>query len=99
VTDLAKRPRGGWQIGTHRRDGRASPSPWTAEHPDPAPDCYTVYRAANGVFVVHHYLTPTAREPCCVVELIPRDGESDVDTLRRAYPPGALCSRLQKEGM
>lgn len=38
MSDLAKRPRGGWQVGTHfgRKGGNAGP--YDEQHPDPAPD-------------------------------------------------------------
>lgn len=90
MTDLAPRPRGGWQVGSSVR--RTSPGPWTVAHPDPCPDMYGVERK-DGTLIVRHYRHIDAKEPCCVVTVTPAPGESDIEALQRAYPPFALCAR------
>jgi hypothetical protein len=90
VADLATRPRGGWQVGTHFSRSRRL-SPWL-DGEDPCPDVYGVERK-DGRFIVRHYVNADATESCCTVEITPRPGESDIDALRRAHPPFSLCAR------
>lgn len=79
--DMAPRPRGGWQVGTHLTRLHKS----LVETADEAPDRYTVDRSAAPTFVVRHYPSAEAARPCCrPVQVIRRDGEADVDALTRA---------------
>ena len=83
MTDLAKRPKGGWQVGTHLSGlGRGGPV-WLQGKADPAPDVCTVTRQPGGRFLVKHYPSADAADPCCVLELVQRPGETDIDTLAR----------------
>lgn len=70
---------------------RAHPSPWP-DGKDPSPDVYTVTRA-DGAFVIAHYRSDAALAPCCTVTVRPAAGESETDTLHRAYAPFALCTK------
>lgn len=67
---------------------------YSDEHPDPAPDVFTVARKPGGVFSVRHFPAPDVGRSCCVVEVTQRVGEDDVDTLLRA---SALCDRKHDE--
>lgn len=51
--------------------------------PDPCPDYHTVARERDGVFLTKHYPNGAATEPCCVMRIIRRPGESDIDALAR----------------
>ena len=96
MSDLAPRPRGGWQVGTHFSSARPR-GPWNADHPDPSPDCYGVEWLENrSVVRIRHYRTQDDDRPCCVRDVTRRPGESDLDMLQRAYPPFALCARESK---
>ena len=82
--DLAKRPRGGWQVGTHLF-GRNKQSLYNEAHPDPAPDVVAVKRLPDGQFIVAHYPNADAEKPCCrPVHVRTRAGEDEVATLARA---------------
>ena len=76
MSDMARRPRGGWQVG-HRRFGQERP---VADVDDPAPDVYTVARQGHQ-FIVRHYPSAVATTPCCVVTAAAKPGQSDVDVL------------------
>jgi hypothetical protein len=52
--------------------------------PDPCPDVCSVARELPDVFVCRHFPNPAAEEPCCVVRVTRRPGETDTDTLARA---------------
>lgn len=91
--DLAPRPRGGWQVGTHVSRMRREVG---SEGVDPSPDCYTVDRPAPGKFVVRHYRNPVTRQVCCSVELQARADEADGEVLSRAFPPFGICARKQR---
>jgi hypothetical protein len=80
MSDMAPRPRGGWQVGNRLFRQQAA---LEARVKDLAPDVYGVTRVAGG-FVVRHYSTSMAKQPCCEVAITPRPGESDVDALARA---------------
>ena len=90
MSDLAPRPRGGWQVGTHfgKRDSR---------EPISSVDCPDVYAVTWNVdrsaVRIRRYRTADAEEPCCVRDVTRRAGESDGEMLARAYPPFALCVR------
>lgn len=84
MTDMAPRPRGGWQVGSPiARLGRVAAG--LEGRGNLAPDCYSVHRATSGWFIVKHYPTGQARQACCVVEVQPEAGESDSDALARAW--------------
>jgi hypothetical protein len=61
--DLAPRPRGGWQVGTHlsrmARDQQAR-----AAADDPAPDVYTVKRDGDHIRI-GHFTSVLAKKECC----------------------------------
>lgn len=80
--DMAPRPRGGWQVGTHfSRIAKAL----AGGPPSESPDVYTVDRSAAPTFVVRHFPSAEAGRPCCrPVKVTRRVGESEVDTLARA---------------
>src|SRR5262245_27491250 len=87
ATDLERRPRGGWQTGSSLRArlGGGSEPLWLRGDADPAPDCYTVEYLAGGVLRVRHFPDRSTRRPCCTAKVLPRPGESTVDSLHRAY--------------
>lgn len=92
MTDLAARPRGGWQVGA--RGVRELRGPWGPDHPDPSPDCYSVtWYGDRSRAVIRHYRTPDDLAACCITEVTRQPGESDIEALQRAYPPFALCAR------
>ena len=78
--DLATRPRGGWQVGTHWRS-RTAPEALADE--DPAPDVFGVEQRGD-TFIVRHYEHAAARRPHCTVTVTRQPGESNLDALTRA---------------
>jgi hypothetical protein len=90
MSDLAPRPRGGWQVGTHfgKRDQR---------EPIYSVDCPDVYGVEwlqdRSILRIRHFTHPDDETPCCIREVTRRAGESDGEMLARAYPPFALCAR------
>jgi hypothetical protein len=85
VGDLAPRPRGGWQVGTHLSQLRRVAAGLEGKG-DPAPDCCTVARVAEGVFLVRHFPSADAARPCCrPVRVTRRAEEHDIDALARAW--------------
>lgn len=94
MSDLAPRPRGGWQVGTHFGRDRDRRGPYGPDHPDPSPDCYGVaWNADRSKVSIRHFTHPDDDTPCCIREVTRRVGESDAEMLARAYPPFALCAR------
>jgi hypothetical protein len=92
---MAPRPRGGWQVGTSFARTQRAIAEYQLD--DPAPDVYTVQRLAGGDWRVTHYRHRDDRQACCVREVTPRPGESEIETLARTYPPFALCARHTQE--
>lgn len=85
MSDLAPRPRGGWQVGSHF-------GKW--DHRAPSLDCYGVeWRDARTIVRIRHYREYDDAQPCCVRDVTRRPGESDLEMLARAYPPFVLCAR------
>ena len=84
MADLNARPRGGWQLGNFRHKRGRNFGPYSDANPDPAPEASSVTRQADGSFLVRHFPHIDAQQPCCVVKVTPRDGESDIETLARA---------------
>jgi hypothetical protein len=85
MSDLAKRPRGGWQVGNFRRQRGANFGPYSDQNPDPAPDVVSVKRLPGGQFIVTHYPHVDAEKPCChAVHVRTRSGEDEAATLMRA---------------
>jgi hypothetical protein len=85
VADLAKRPRGGWQVGNFRRERGRNFGPYSDANPDPAPDVVSVKRLNGGQFIVTHYPHVDATKPCCrPVHVRTRTGEDEAATLARA---------------
>jgi hypothetical protein len=81
ASDLAPRPRGGWQVGTSLRRHRLLTPEWMRDS-----DCYTVAPLdGRHVFSVRHFPDYETTRSCCHVKVTVRSGESDTDALRRAY--------------
>ena len=85
--DLAKRPRGGWQVGNFRQKRGRNFGPYTDENPDPAPNVYSVHRTDDErSFTVRHFAHVDDEKPCCrAVKVTRREGEAAIDALTRAY--------------
>lgn len=92
MSDLAPRPRGGWQTGSALR---AAVPVEVLAGAESSPDCYTVEREAGGVFRVSHFPTAATRRACCTVLVTRREGETDGDALHRAY---LLSDRQHQQG-
>lgn len=71
---------------TQRRERGRNFGPYSDEHPDPAPDVYSVRRSDDDrTFTVTHYPHVDDTKPCCrPVQVTLREGETAIEALTRA---------------
>jgi hypothetical protein len=93
MTDLAPRPRGGWQVGGMRFRGEGG----REAKPDEPPDCYDHPKwNVDGSCAVSHYPDDNdATPPCCRLLVTRVAGESDIEVLTRVM---LLCDRKHTKG-